>query len=31
MIKPKDCKGKYVPWICGFCTCKRKCRVMGGR
>lgn len=23
----KDCKGWYVPWICGFCVKRRKCDV----
>lgn len=22
---PKNCKGWYVPWICGYCRLKRKC------
>ena len=21
----KDCRGRYVPWICGFCPKLRKC------
>lgn len=26
----KDCKGRYVPWICGFCPKLRVCRFLKG-
>lgn len=25
-MKPKDCRGHYVPWICGFCPLLGRCR-----
>jgi len=24
--KPKGCKGHYIPWVCGTCDMKRKCK-----
>lgn len=24
--RPKNCRGIYVPWVCGFCTALRKCK-----
>ena len=30
-MKPKDCRGVYCPWVCGFCTQRRECNVMGGK
>lgn len=30
-MRPKDCRGVYVPWICAFCAVRRGCKVMGGK
>lgn len=30
-MRPKDCKGFYVPWICGFCPLIRKCKPGKGK
>jgi hypothetical protein len=27
-VHGKDCKGWYVPWICGFCQHKKSCNEM---
>lgn len=24
--KPKNCKGHYIPWICGTCGLKQECK-----
>lgn len=24
--KPKDCKGHYIPWVCGTCGLKAECK-----
>ena len=29
MMTPKNCQGRYVPWICGFCEMLGRCPFMG--
>ena len=28
MMLPKDCRGHYVPWICGFCKHLHGCTML---
>lgn len=30
MTAGKDCRGHYVPWICGFCPDLKSCRLLRG-